>query len=183
MNASERSIMIKHIMDPATPNNLAIALDTADVISEVQRRILVAGVKDLVEKLTTSNRENPLRCIDDSLATDPMARFAHLMFRKEHWPSGYAVGVEADAANASQIFIGVVTGSGHIDEQLRSMLAAYRVGGAGNEHWPWWYWVSLPYDRWTNKDALRGFRSGKAVPELASQLAEVVGIVDRFCAG
>lgn len=183
MQASERSMLIDHIIDPSTPGNLAIALDTADVVYDVQRRILAAGIKALVERVTAAATGLPLKCIEDSFSNDPLARYAHLRFRRDSWPAGHAVCVEADGGSASKVFVGVMTDGGRIDARLQKMLASFDAGGAGNEHYPWWYWMPAPYSRWTTKESLLAFRSGEAVAALAAQLAAVIAIVDEFSAG
>ena len=179
MKASERTMLIEHIMDPTMPNNLGVAVDTADVMYDVRKQILGAGASALVDQVIMSDPTGKLLCVEDSLTSDPMARYTGLSFRNEDWPDDHMVAIEAQSGQAASFIIGVFTGRRPLDERLGGTLKAFHAG-TGNELWPWYYSVAAPYDRWTSKTALFGFRSGDAVTELASQLTAVVAILDRY---
>ena len=183
MNASERAMMIEHIMDPSMPNNLDVALDTADVIYDVQKQILVRGVNGVIQGVIAGDGSDQLQCFDESLTKDPMKRYAGLSLRKDHWPEGLSIGLEAQNGNAGNFVIGIVNGSEPVDERLRSMLIGFHAGAAPTKLWPWLYMVEAPYDRWTRKEALVRFHSGEAVKDLTSQLTNIVRIIDKFCEG
>ena len=179
MRDSERAMIIEHIMDATMPNNLATALDTADVIYDGKKQVVVAGAEALVAHVTTSDPTADLRCVEDSLRKDPMRSGVRLEFRYEHWPLGHTVGIFADGGNASKVFIGV-TGRGPLEERLQRLLNEYHAGGSGTEHWPWWYWLAPPFNQLTSKEAVLRLHSGEAAKELAAQIRDVVAIVDTF---